>query len=168
MDKPNDISASLEDYLEIIYILEKENNSARAKDIAERMCVQKASVTGALRNLSAKGLINYEPYSQITLTNEGREIAREVIRRHGILKEFFEFVLKLSPEEAEENACKIEHVIHIGAMKRLTKFLEFLKICPRAGSDWFEAFENYCNDGLNKEGCVTCIKKCLEKTSHIK
>ncbi len=171
MGKLKEISASLEDYLEVIYILEKKHNIARAKDIAERMNVQKSSVTGALKILASKGLVNYKPYSQITLTRRGRKIAEEVAKRHEILREFFETVLKLSLEEAEENACKIEHVIHVDAIKRLTKFLEFLKLCPRAGFDWFDAFENYCKRGFNKEECIACIKKCLKKAtppSHLK
>ncbi len=163
MGKSKNISASLEDYLEVIYILEKKHSIARAKDIAERMNVQKSSVTGALKILASMGLVNYRPYSQITLTRQGKKIAEEVVKRHEILREFFETVLKLSFEEAEENACKIEHVIHVDAVKRLTKFLEFLKLCPRAGFDWFDAFESYCEQGLDREKCITCIEKCLKK-----
>ena len=62
------LSASLEDYLEVIFHLEQSNRVARAKDIADQMNVQRASVTGALKALSGRGLINYSPYSFITLT----------------------------------------------------------------------------------------------------
>jgi len=55
------LSASLEDYLEVIFHLEKSNRVARAKDIADQMNVQRASVTGALKALAGKGLINYSP-----------------------------------------------------------------------------------------------------------
>ena len=69
------------------------------------MNVQRASVTGALKALAGRSLINYSPYSFITLTPSGREVAREVIRRHGVLKEFFMNTLQLGAEEAEANAC---------------------------------------------------------------
>ena len=62
---------------------------ARAKDIADQMNVQRASVTGALKALSGRGLINYSPYSFITLTTSGRDIARDVIRRHRALERVF-------------------------------------------------------------------------------
>ena len=91
------LSASLEDYLEVIFHLEQSNRVARAKDIADQMNVQRASVTGALKALAGRGLINYSPYSFITLTPPGRDIAREVIRRHRVLKEFFVNTLQLGP-----------------------------------------------------------------------
>ena len=106
-----ELSASLQDYLEVIYQLEEANRVARAKDIADQMNVQRASVTGALKTLATRGLINYSPYSHVTLTEDGRQVAREIIRRHNTLKEFFIIALQLDPEKAEADACRIEHAI---------------------------------------------------------
>ena len=78
MEKNNKLSESLEDYLEVILDLESERKVARAKDIAEKMKVQRGSVTSALKKLEEKGLINYEPYSFITLTEKGKTIADEI------------------------------------------------------------------------------------------
>ena len=157
------LSASLEDYLEVIFHLEQSNRVARAKDIADQMNVQRASVTGALKALPGRGLINYSPYSFITLTTSGRDIARDVIRRHRALKEFFMNALQLSPDDAEANACRIEHAIDPGAVERLVRFLEFLRICPRTGSDWFDAFARFCKLGLRTSDCQACLKLCVEK-----
>jgi DtxR family Mn-dependent transcriptional regulator len=66
-----DLSENLEDYLETILELEKTQKVARVKDIAEMRGVLRGSVTGALKSLAEKGLINYEPYSFITLTRKG-------------------------------------------------------------------------------------------------
>lgn len=159
------LSASLEDYLEVIYHLEKSNRVARAKDIADQMNVQRASVTGALRALSGRGLINYSPYSYITLTPSGRDIAKEIIRRHNVLKEFFIIALQMAPEDAEANACRIEHAIDPGAVERLVRFVEFLKLCPRAGEDWFEGFSRYCQKGEHTSNCQSCIQECLDQVS---
>ncbi len=157
------VSASLEDYLEVIYCLEQEHRVARARDIAGNMRVQRASVTGALKALSARGLIHYTPYSYVTLTPEGKKIAEEIISRHRTLKEFFSKILKLDPEEAERNACRIEHAIQPHAIERLVRFLEFLKQCPRAGYEWFDAFQKFCEQGISPETCQDCIKGCMEK-----
>lgn len=159
------VSASLEDYLEAIYVLEQKYRVARAKDIADYMHVQRASVTGALKALSVRGLVYYTPYSYVTLTPEGKRIAEEILYRHRILKEFFSKVLKLTPEEAEQNACRIEHAIQPHAVERLVKFLEFLNRCPRAGSEWFDNFEAFCESGISPEACRNCIEKCTEKLS---
>ncbi len=157
------LSASLEDYLEVIFHLEQSNRVARAKDIAEQMSVQRASVTGALKSLAGRGLINYSPYSFITLTASGREIAREVIHRHKVLKEFFANTLQLGAEDADANACRIEHAIDPTATERLVRFLEFVSICPRTGNDWFDAFGRFCKLGVQTSDCMTCLKLCAER-----
>ncbi len=159
------LSASLEDYLEVIFHLERSNRVARAKDIADQMNVQRASVTGALKALANRGLINYSPYSYITLTPAGREIARDIIHRHNTLKEFFITALRLSPEEAEANACRIEHAIDPMAIDRLVRFLEFINLCPRTGFDWFDAFARYCKHGIRTSNCTKCLKECFDRTT---
>ena len=82
MVKAEALSASLEDYLEAIFHIVARNQVARAKDISLRMKVSGPSVTGALRSLSEKGLINYAPYDVITLTDKGNALAEDVVRRH--------------------------------------------------------------------------------------
>ena len=82
------LSENLEDYLETILELQRENTVARVKDIASKLGILSGSVTSALRTLSARGLINYKPYSFITLTPEGEKIAEEILRRHSVIKDF--------------------------------------------------------------------------------
>lgn len=106
-----EFSESIENYLEVILDLEKTQRVARTKNIADRLGINRGSVTGALKNLSEKGLINYEPYSYITLTSEGKRIAEEITRRHGILKDFLLNILRINPTTADETACRMEHVI---------------------------------------------------------
>lgn len=162
-DVSEGLSASLEDYLEVIFHLEESNRVARAKDIADQMNVQRASVTGALKALAGRGLINYSPYSYITMTATGRKIARDIIHRHDTLREFFVTALQLTLEEAEANACRIEHCIDPVAVERLVRFLEFIKTCPRTGVDWFDAFARYCRRGVQTSNCRDCVEMCLQK-----
>jgi DtxR family Mn-dependent transcriptional regulator len=167
-DAVEGLSASLEDYLEVIFHLEQSNRVARAKDIADQMSVQRASVTGALKALAGRGLINYSPYSFITLTPAGRVIAREIIHRHDTLKDFFVTALQLNNEDAEANACRVEHAIDPLAVDRLVRFLEFIKICPRTGIDWFDAFARYCLKGALSSDCENCVNSCLERLTATK
>jgi len=157
------LSASLEDYLEAIFHIVKEKQAARAKDIAERLKVKGASVTGALRSLAEKKLINYAPYDIITLTSEGRKIAEEIVRRHEVLKEFFLNVLALEEEEAEECACKVEHVISPAALEKLVCFLQFIEVCPRGGKKWIRGFWYQCEHGQTIDNCEHCVELCLEE-----
>jgi DtxR family Mn-dependent transcriptional regulator len=155
------LSASLADYLEAIFQLERSNRVARAKDIAGRLNVRKASVTGALKTLAGRGLINYSPYSYVTLTPAGRNIAREVVRRYGIIKDFFTDILHLDPEEAEANARRVEHAIDPSAVDKLVSFLEFVKVCPRTDMRWFDAFGRFCLHEPRTSDCRTCVETCI-------
>ncbi|MBI9077373.1 MAG: metal-dependent transcriptional regulator [Desulfatibacillum sp.] len=155
------LSESLEDYLEVILSLEKASRVARAKDIAEKMGVKRGSVTGALQNLAQKGLIHYEPYSFITLTEAGKKIAHEITRRHGILLEFFADILRLDLKRADSVACRLEHGMDRESMDRLIGFVQFVNQCPRAGKDWSTRFQEFCGKGLpEKEVCQDCLAQC--------
>jgi DtxR family Mn-dependent transcriptional regulator len=159
-----ELSESLEDYLEIILALEKTSKVARVKDIAEKMGVLRGSVTGVLKNLAEKGLINYEPYSFITLTRKGTVMAREVTRRHVVIKDFLHSVLLLDPDNAEKNACRMEHAMDKLAIDRLIKFLEYIHNCPRTGDDWIKAFVNYYSkDKYDIRECGDCLNNCVAR-----
>jgi len=170
MTAPSQLSESMENYLEVILALEKKTKVARAKDIAEQLNVQRGSVTGALKNLGEKGLINYEPYSFITLTAKGKRIARDVTHRHHVLKDFLLNVLQIDPVTAEDNACRMEHAIDKKTIDRLILFIEYIHVCPRAGDDWLKSFINYCEKDVSERAeCSQCedaskaLDQCLPK-----
>lgn len=156
------LSSNMEDYLEAIYHISVEKQAARAKDIAERMQVNKSSVTGALKSLSEKGYVNYAPYDIITLTAEGQIIAKDVVRRHETLKDFFVKILLLDEEEAEEASCKVEHTISDKILDRIINFVEFMEICPRGGREWLKGFRRHCENGNTSVKCTNYITTCLE------
>lgn len=163
MKAPKRLSASLEDYLETIYHIISEKQVARAKEIASSLKVSRSSVTEAFRSLAQKGLINYAPYEVITLTDAGRIAAKDVIRRHRALKDFFIKVLAVDEKVAEDGACRIEHAAPREIIDRLTKFVNFIEECPRGGSDLIKSFSRYCQSGKTEEKCKECIAHCLEK-----
>lgn len=163
MNEPEKLSQSLEDYIETIFLLQKENRVARAKDIAERLGVRRASVTGALRSLSTKGLVNYAPYEHITLTSKGMSTAREVLQRHATMKRFLGEVLGFDSETAELEACKMEHALSKPVRERMRSFMEFIDICPRTGEDWLSGFRHYWTDHNFRQDCANCIESCLKQ-----
>lgn len=159
MAKSAELTESMENYLETILALEETHKVARAKEIAERLEIKRGSVTGGLKTLAEKGLINYEPYSYITLTPQGKRIAREVARRHAVLRDFLLNVLRVDPQAADENACRMEHAIDNTVMERLVCFIEYIHTCPRAGDQWLDAFVEFCaSNSPSEHKCQTCIK----------
>ena len=151
MSKTISLSASLEDYIEAIAHIVHEKKVARGKEIAKRLKVSRASVTEALRALSKKGLVNYEPYEVITLTPKGLEVAEDVIRRHEALKDFFVKVLAIDDTIAEESACRIEHAAPPEVIDRLIRFVKFIEVYPSGGPDLVKGFSDYCDKGRKKE-----------------
>ena len=117
------ISASLEDYIEAIHQISKEKQVVKAIDLSKRLDVKRSSVAEAIKNLTKRELVTYEN-NNLKLTDKGLEIAKEVINRHNTLYNFFAKVLKVEPEEAQLNACRVEHVITESAFKNLTKYIE--------------------------------------------
>lgn len=150
------LSESLEDYLEAIYHIERDARVARAGDIASRLGVSRPSVTGALRLLAERELIHYAPYSNITLTPEGRRVAAAVARRHGILRDFLEKVLSVPPDDAERAACRMEHVLEAPVMSRFLEFARYIAACPRRSADWVRGFGFACRDRGSFPECERC------------
>ena len=143
MAKP--LSESLEDYLEAIFHIVAEKHAARASDISDRMGVNRSSVTGALRALAERGLVNYAPYDLITLTPKGEAAGEDVVHRHEVLSDFFVQVLAVPEAIADQAACGMEH--HIGGLvlRRLGYLAEFIAHCPHATTEqWLSRFKEFC------------------------
>ena len=138
------LSASLEDYLEAIHLTLEAKQAVRAKDITARLCVSKSSVTGALRALAEKGLLNYAPYDVITLTLKGRIAAAQISGRHEILKDFLVKALGIGESEAEAAACKAEHALSDAILERFGEFTEFLEQFRGGRNKFLEKFRRYC------------------------
>lgn len=100
-----------ENYLETILILQKRNGHVRSIDIANELNFTKASVSRAMSILKKDNYINMEPGGNIVLTERGIQKASAVLERHIILTKFISEVLKVEPEIAEKDACRIEHII---------------------------------------------------------
>ena len=162
MSHSEPLSSNMEDYLEAIFHISEEKQAARAKDIADRVQVNKSSVTGALRSLSEKGLVNYAPYDIITLTPKGKKLAAEIVRRHEALKDFFIKILLIDKNEAEEASCRVEHAVSKNIIDRLIQFVEFMEICPRGGKKWLRGFRRHCENGDTSSRCAVFISKCLQ------
>lgn len=117
------LTASLEDYLEVICNYADKKKSVRAIDISRELNVSRASVTEALKKLVNKGFINYDRYDLISLTENGELAAKRIVSKHKTLQKFFEIVLGLPEKEASFNACKIEHVITDNAFDKISEYL---------------------------------------------
>lgn len=151
-----ELSASQEDYLEAILGLIGRTGNARVRDIAEHLNVAKSSVTFALRELAKRNLVNYEPYQLVSLTEQGQSLAERIQRRHKALSGFLTDVLDVDAEIADANACRIEHAIGDGVMRRLSCFVEFISQSMTPAKDLPRAFREHCAQHRHSDDCEGC------------
>lgn len=115
------LGESLEDYLETVVIL-SESGKVRSIDVAKMLKVSKPSVNKAMNVLKVKGLIEQEAYGDIRLTPAGRDMAEEIFHRHKTIRAFLKNVLQVSEENAEKDACKIEHIISEETFQKIANY----------------------------------------------
>jgi len=137
-----------EEYIETIYVLEKREGSAKTGKISLEMDVKPSSVTEMLQKLQEEGYVKYEPYKGATLTDSGKKIARELMKKHKIIADFLE-IIGIERELAEADACQIEHHVSQKTMERLGKFVEFINNAPHEPK-WIEHFNHYVKTGKRR------------------
>lgn len=121
MDK---MSSSLEDYLEAIYVLGQQGGEVRLTDVAVFLKVSRPSVNRAIGTLKEAGLVVHEAYGQISLSAKGKTQAAKVLKRHLLIKRFLTDTLDVSEATAEEDACRMEHVMSGETIEKLFHYLE--------------------------------------------
>ena len=138
-------SERTEDYLESLAQIIDEKGFAKVKDVAEQLSVSPSSVTEMFQKLREHGYINYEKYRGVTLTEKGLNIAMRTRKRHDTLREFL-CILGVPESIANEDACRIEHVVNVETMKRLTKFVNFVRDFEESPR-WLNHFKHYYATG---------------------
>lgn len=145
-----------EDYLEALIHIIEEKGFAKVKDVSEYLTISPSSVTEMFQKLKKTGFINYEKYRGVTLTKKGLDVAKRTKKRHETLREFL-CILGVPESIANEDACRIEHVIHPETMQRLTKFVSFVQDF-KGRSHWLNHFNHYYTAGKHFK-CKTIEKE---------
>jgi DtxR family Mn-dependent transcriptional regulator len=141
--KKASLSASLEDYLEAILNVTDDSGEAKSSDIAKSLGVARPSVTGALKLLAKKGLVNYRPYGAVSLTQAGLSRAAKVAKKHDILESFFMDFLGLDHSVAHPAACKTEHIFNPSIVTRMAEFTDFARKHSRQGENFIDIVERF-------------------------
>ena len=117
------MTQSLEDYIEAIYVLVKDGREACVRDVAAMLGVKMPSVVKAIRELKKFELVTQEPYASISLTAKGKRVATHILGRHTLLRTFL-VKLGVSEERADEDACRMEHILSAETMDKIRIFTE--------------------------------------------
>jgi len=135
-----DTTDTEEDYLKAILNITENKGFARTKDVAKALGVRPATTVEMLKKLEEKGLIKREHYGPTVLTEKGTKIASFTLRKHKMLLDFFKMIL-VPEEEAEKDACDMEHNLSKSTNEQLIKFMAFL-----SHEGFFEVWERKFKD----------------------
>jgi DtxR family transcriptional regulator, Mn-dependent transcriptional regulator len=117
------LTGPVEDYLKAIYDLERVGSAATTNDIALRLDISPASVSGMVRRLADQGLITHEPYRGVRLTAGGKSAALRTLRRHRILECYLTEVLGYPWDRVHDEAEQLEHAASEELIERMAKAL---------------------------------------------
>jgi DtxR family Mn-dependent transcriptional regulator len=133
---------TIEEYVEVIHLLEEEDGRAQTGRIARELRVRPPSATEMLQKLKDKGLLRYETYSGANLTPAGQRLARELKRRHSVIADFLE-IIGVEREVANADACQMEHHVSRESVEQLEKFIEFAR-GSLSDPGWRRDFSKFC------------------------
>lgn len=133
------LTASMEDYLEMIYRNCMTDGYVRMNQLAEQLNVQVPSATKTVQRLSKLGLVDYKRYGIIQLTNKGDEIGEFLLKRHKIIEQFLKNLGVIEPDILLKDTETIEHNISVSTLRNLELFNSFLYVNP----DIIDRFERY-------------------------
>ncbi len=139
MPAPGEHHPAFEEYCECIFELDEDDVDVIQARIAERLQVSRPAVSEMMKRLEAEGLIH--PGNGIELTDEGRELAERVVRRHRLAERFLTDVLKLSWAEAHHEAGKWEHVMSDAVERAMNELLGAPTTCPHGNPIPGSAYE---------------------------
>ena len=117
------MTQSLEDYLEAIYVIIKDGRSACVRDVARHINVKMPSVVKAIHELKKLDLVTQEPYGPIELTQKGRRVAGSVLNRHNLLRSFL-VKLGVSSKTADKDACLMEHILSAETLDKIRTYTQ--------------------------------------------
>ncbi len=133
-------SESVEMYLKEIYLLARDGDPAKTGAIADRLGVSPPSVTDRLNHLTDQGLVTYEKHRGADLTDEGSDLAEQLLRKHCRIERFL--VQELDVEVGfHEEACRLEHALSDTIAERLDRFVDLPDECP----DCYDLDAKHCS-----------------------
>lgn len=143
------ITNSQEEYLKTMYILKNTLNEIKVTEIAKRLSKTKASVNNAINSLKQAGLVLYEPYGKIELTESGIKEAEKIIEANDIVKLFLVNLIGAKKEDAEKEAKVIKTVLSDNTLNKLARYTH-----KELGLSSLE-----CGYDINNSRCIKCARR---------
>lgn len=154
-----------EQYIETIDQIQREKGYAKVRDVALSLEVGQPTVTEMFSKLGEAGLVNYEKWSGVTLTEDGQSLADELAEKHDTLKEFLT-ILGVPVDVADADACVMEHSVSSETLDRLTSFVRFVNL-PEDGPIWLLHFREFFETGEHPACARECMRSCVRDSERL-
>ncbi|MFL0196948.1 metal-dependent transcriptional regulator [Clostridium sp. WILCCON 0269] len=128
-NEESSLSASMQDYLEMIYRLSASTGFTRIHELSAALNVQPPSATKMVQKLAELNLLKYERYGILKLEKDGKRLGKALLKRHNIIEEFLN-ILGVPESEILTETEKIEHTISKKTAKCFENFIKFSKDNP--------------------------------------
>lgn len=158
----NALTHSAAHYLMTIHELLATQGYARVTDIAKRLNITRGSCSISLKPLKRRGLVVEDANKFLSLSPEGKRLAEVVEQNDDLLEAFFRDVLGVQPEQAEVDACKIEHLLSIESSVKLCTFINLIKSDQKTVKDFFKLLRRETSACGQEDGrCPVCQDECF-------
>lgn len=162
----NPLTHSAAHYLTAIHGLLMDHGYARVTDIAKRLNITRGSCSISLKALKKRGLVIEDENRFLQLSEEGERLAQLVEKNDQIIEGFLRDVLGVKPEQAEIDACKLEHLLSRDSSMRLAGFLQFVNSDARVAKQFMREYRTNGPTCLHDaEKCEICETTCLIGTT---
>ncbi|MFQ5651189.1 MAG: metal-dependent transcriptional regulator [bacterium] len=159
----NIISHSAAHHLMTIYYLLERNGYARVSDVARSLEITRGSASITLKALKEKGLVREDENKFLRLSEEGQRISHAIRSTRVLFKKFLVDILQVDSEQAEIDACKIEHLLSHETGEKLLSFMQFLASEEQPVRDFLDAYRDYESTCCGMpDDCEVCETECLK------
>lgn len=144
-----ELTNSQEEYLKTMYILKSTNVEIKVTEIAHRLDKSKASVNNAINVLKDEGLVNYEKYGPIELTEKGENEAIKIIEANDIVKLFLTDIIHADSKLAEKEAKEIKTILSDDTLNKLARYTH----------KTLGLYSLECGYDINNKNCIKCARR---------
>lgn len=157
----NTVTHSMAHYLIAIQQGIVSRGYSRVSDVARSLHLSKGTVSTQIKTLRQKGLVSEDENRFLHLTGAGEAITRSVLQNNRIVEHFFTQILDVGSEQAQIDACKIEHLLSRETSLRLLAFVQFLQSGSPLSEGFMEEFAKYRFECPSLQKCPICQDECV-------
>ena len=163
----NELTHSAAHHLMAVHELRSRHGYARVSDVAKFLKITKGSVSSAMKHLKERGYVREDPNRFLELTDRGMRVVWETESNRLVVQKFLNHALGMDEDDAEIDACKVEHLLSSEARGRLVGFLRFLFSEEPVAAGFLDSFRAAfrghaleCKDG-DVVACLRCDEVCF-------